>query len=155
MKPKQYPSQVELRALFDYKDGQLIRKSNSKPAGHFHCGYREIKLNKVNYKAHRLIWIYCNGDIFDTTLVIDHFNGDTLDNRIENLRLTTHRENHFNRHKEKGYYFSKRRNKWVSQIQAYSIKKWLGVFSTECGARLAYLNAKLGRTLYGRSYYSY
>lgn len=44
-----------------------------------------------NLKLHKAIWIYHNGDSegFD----IDHINGNTLDNRIENLRMVTHQKN--------------------------------------------------------------
>lgn len=42
----------------------------------------------VNWFSHRLIWKLVTGDEPGSGLDIDHINGDTLDNRWENLRLT-------------------------------------------------------------------
>jgi len=84
----------ELRDLikerFDYSDGKLIWKYNysrevkkGSVAGHVtRNGYRNIKMDRKNYRAHRLIWLYMNGDYPST---VGHINGDALDNRIENL----------------------------------------------------------------------
>lgn len=46
-------------------------------------GYHLIRINGVDYRAHRVAWMYVNGAEPDT---IDHVNGDRMDNRIENLR---------------------------------------------------------------------
>lgn len=51
------------------------------------------------YFVHRLIWLYVYGSFPDT---IDHINGDGLDNRLENLRSISSRENQ----KNKGVYRS-------------------------------------------------
>lgn len=76
-------------------------------------------------------------------MVVDHINGNTLDNRRENLRLATNRQNSQNmRH-------SKRRNlgklkgawknnsgRWSSSIRVDGKQVYLGSFSTEeCAAR--------------------
>lgn len=54
--------------------------------------YWHIKIEGKIYKAHRLIWIYHFGDIEEGYL-IDHISGDTLNNRIENLRSVTRQGN--------------------------------------------------------------
>jgi hypothetical protein len=54
-------------------------------------GYIRIKLSGVQYMAHRLAWLYVNGNL--PTLEIDHINRLRNDNRIENLRLATHSQN--------------------------------------------------------------
>ena len=98
-------------------------------------------MNGYLYKAHRLIYAWHNGNFTDD-LFVDHINGNPDDNRIKNLRLVTHQENHFNRTKEKGISFMKQRNKWRSQIQANGIKKYLGSFEDKEDAINAYLMAK-------------
>jgi hypothetical protein len=59
-------------------------------------GYTFIGLNYTDYLAHRLAWVYVNGEIPDG-LFIDHINGKRNDNRIENLRLATPMQNGNNR----------------------------------------------------------
>jgi hypothetical protein len=59
------------------------------------CGY-VVSVDKVCYSVHRII--YCL--FFNTTdedMVIDHLDGNFFNNKIENLRLVTIRENNFNR----------------------------------------------------------
>jgi hypothetical protein len=85
-----------LKELFDYKDGHLYWKKNNKQAGTPRKeGYIVIELNKTKYYAHRLIWSLLNGEI-PNNKHIDHINRDKADNKIENLRLATSRENALN-----------------------------------------------------------
>ena len=59
-------------------------------------GYRQIRIFRKAYLAHRLAWVYYHGSI-DENLTIDHINGNRDDNRICNLRLVTHAENQKNK----------------------------------------------------------
>lgn len=143
-----YPTQEELHKFFKYRDGKMYNKINrsraikGKEAGSFRDhGYREIRFNNIQYKTHRLIWIMFNGSI-DPNLSIDHINGNPSDNRIENLRLVTHQENHFNKIKTKGYCWSKAANKWRAQITLNNKQIYLGLFDNKEDARAAYLKAK-------------
>jgi hypothetical protein len=61
-------------------------------AGYSHGKYRSIRISKRAYKEHRLVWIWHYGEIVEN-LVIDHMNGDRIDNRIENLRILTNSQN--------------------------------------------------------------
>ena len=53
-------------------------------------GYTRYVLNTAGrqWYAHRVVWMIAHGDIPDG-MVIDHINGDPMDNRIENLRCVT------------------------------------------------------------------
>lgn len=57
-------------------------------------GYVAIQINGHPYLAHRLAWVYVYGDYPDGEQpYIDHINGKRADNRIENLRASSHVEN--------------------------------------------------------------
>lgn len=57
-----------------------------------------VMFSRKLYFAHRIIWELHNGAIPDG-MEIDHINGDSTDNRIENLRLATREVNTRNRKK--------------------------------------------------------
>jgi hypothetical protein len=78
--------------------------------------------------------------------LIDHRNGDGLDNRRDNLRLATHSQNMCNRRKTKlkttsrfiGVYFNRETNKWRAAIKCKGKKIALGRFVNEVEAAMAY-----------------
>lgn len=78
---------------------------------------------------------------------IDHKNGDGLDNRRANLRFATRSENKRNRSKPKwknvssrfkGVSWLKQNRKWEAYIQENGRKRYLGLFTVEHEAALAY-----------------
>jgi hypothetical protein len=80
--------------------------------------------------------------------MIDHINGNTLDNRKCNLRICNRSQNFRNRTKQKnntsgykGVSFHKRLNKWQAQITTNKNKKCLGYFDTPELAFFAYCKA--------------
>ena len=77
-------------------------------------------------------------------LYVDHINGDTLDNRLENLRLATNRENQQNCHKQHSSRYpgvSLNGNNWAARIMVDKKTRCLGSYVVERDAFLAYLNA--------------
>lgn len=122
MKIKQYPTQNELREMFEYRDGELYwrnfikgTRGKNKLAGSKSSSdeYFYVCINGSKYKSNRLIWIYHYGDIPET-LFVDHINRNRCDDRIENLRLLPNKLNLLNNDK-KNVRFRNDRKKW----QAY------------------------------------
>ena len=94
-------------------------------------------------------------------LQVDHINHNTLDNRKQNLRLCTHRQNILNQKshkvtssKYKGVYLNKHKYKnivykyWKAQIVINGEKIYLGYFKTENRAAKAY--DKKAKELFGK-----
>ncbi len=127
-----------LREQFDYNDGFLLRNTGryvGKPITGNNTVYTVISFNDKPQLAHRLIYAWHNGEI-GKGLVIDHINGDTKDNRIENLRAVTRTENGQNRKKASdnksgttGVSFNKRSNKWRAGITINGKAKYLGFYT--------------------------
>lgn len=61
--------------------------------------YWKISVNSVNYKAHRLAWVFITGEWPEN--VIDHINGNTLDNRSINIRSASDWDNATNQKRRK------------------------------------------------------
>lgn len=100
----------ELREYLKYDESSpscLIWIKNSKfsgnrigkMAGALHSGrntqYYELDVNGKRYQAHRVVMLLNNFDIADK--IIDHYNGNGLDNRLDNLRVATIADNQRNR----------------------------------------------------------
>jgi hypothetical protein len=154
-----YPSKEELSESFylDHVNGReeiLRRKGKSVPADRIvECknnskGYCRVpfKLRHVYY--HTIMWILHNGDI-EGDLMIDHINGDKVDNRIENLRLLDNRGNQQNTTRQRkgrklvGTCQSKRDGRWISKIATTGDNTHihLGLYDTEEEAHEMYLKA--------------
>src|SRR5699024_2779496 len=78
-------------------------------------------------------------------MVVDHINHDTLDNRKNNLRIATHRQNNFNRttsHESssqyKGVSWNNEAIKWSASIRLNGEQIHLGLFKNEKEAAEAY-----------------
>jgi hypothetical protein len=150
-------TQSELKSILHYDQETglftwLINKAKRTKigdiAGTEKRGYQSIKINYQTYYAHRLAWLYVYGELPKN--MIDHINGNTSDNRIENLRDVTNIINQQNQKKARkdnesgflGVNWHKASNKWAAQIQINKIKKHIGLFDNAEEARKAYLEAK-------------
>lgn len=106
-------------------------------------GYLRIGIDGRYYMAHRLIWFYMTGNW--PPIEIDHSNLDKLDNRWENLRLSSRSGN--NTHKfasknnssgQKGVSWNKKNERWKVSISSNGNRFHLGFFENFDEAVCAY-----------------
>jgi len=129
---------VDDLALIESKTWGIIQsrvKSGTYPP--YLCCY----VNRARVYLHRLV-VQCE------TGVVDHIDGDTLNNCRSNLRVVSQRENMWNRKKRaaatsrfKGVFLDRKLGKWRAAITCDGKKKHLGVFTDELSAAIAYNNA--------------
>ncbi len=138
-----------LNELFEYRDGELIRKVSTRgsksrvgdvagylsPSGRVYVG-----VGGRYYARSRLVWIWHYGNIPDK-MMIDHIDnkGSKSDDRIENLRLATRSQNGHNA-EAKGYCWQD--GKWKAKIKYQGKQIHLGYFDCQLDAHAAYLRAK-------------
>ena len=121
---------------------------NLKPGRIDADGYLEILIEGYRHKAHRFIWLLTYGKFPDG--IIDHINGDRLDNCIKNLRDVNRSQNSQNMrgaHKDSetgllGVSKSRIKGKYRSRIHVEGKEMSLGHFDTPEEAHAAYLAAK-------------
>ena len=147
-------TQAELKTLLTYDPntgvfkwavGQPGRRLNSVAGSVSAKGYRVLRVNYVQYRAARLAWLYMTGN---WPFVVDHFNGDTLDDSFANLRNVSPLLNTQNRHKANSNSLSgligalKSHKGWRARIHINGKRVDLGTYSTPEKAHEVYMQAK-------------
>lgn len=141
---KDYLSYNKDTGDFTWKVSRAGKAKVGVVAGHKQVGgYCQIKLKGKLYKAHRLVWFYSYGEWPES--FIDHVDGDTLNNKVENLREATSRENGLNRIPKKrgsseylGVCWHNQAKKWLVRGKLPNKRIHLGLFMEEKQAAEAY-----------------
>ena len=145
-------TQQLLQEIFSYEDGNLYRKkvlggeAIGKKAGWTTvCNgrlYRKINVYKKTVYLHRMIFLFHYGY---QPKYIDHINGDSLDNRIENLRPATQSQNCANQGLKKnntsgykGVRYRKDTGKWAAMVMVNRKAVSLGCYENIEDAAKAY-----------------
>jgi len=95
-------------------------------------GYQQITIKRRKYLSHRLAWFFVNNE---WPTLIDHIDGDGMNNKICNLRIVTHSQNTMNckinknsRSGVNGVSFCNKKKKWTTYIQSKGKTIHLGRF---------------------------
>jgi len=164
MRYRALPSAEHVREALEYipETGQFHWRKSGRPAGHiqtFQKGTtkehkrRVIRLGDTLYIATRLAWAIMTGAAPDQE--IDHRDGDSLNDRWENLRLASHSQNMGNQRRRadnrsgfKGVSWDNFTGRWVARIREPGGRyRNLGRFENAASASRAYMQA--AQTLHG------
>jgi hypothetical protein len=133
---EKYGNQV---VLIDDEDAALISRLSIGLSKSPHTFYVWYSKGPERGAIHRLIMGKPKG------MLVDHKNGNGLDNRKQNLRVSTRQQNAFNRHahiskitKFKGIKWSTTRKMWSAQITVSGKNTHGGEFFCEVNAAIAY-----------------
>jgi hypothetical protein len=134
---------LEEKILANYKliDGKVYGPRGLLRGTNLSRGYigtyihHDGKLKRV--LLHRMVYLLAHGYLPET---VDHINRNPSDNRVENLRAATKREQQSNR-SSKGFSI-RTKNYKKPRYEVSCDHKYIGVFDTEEEARVAYAAAK-------------
>ena len=137
-----FTEEIKNNFLYDPKTGFIyrfisgsrhsIRKVEASPTKD---NYLYASFNERKFPQHRIAWLLFNGEWPNGE--IDHINGNSLDNRFENLRDVSHAINGrnvklsaLNKSGASGVRWKKAINKWVAEITVGGKKTHLGCFES-------------------------
>ena len=159
-KPLPALQRVQELLVYDSETGKLYWRQPVarwiKPgdeAGTYIKGAVDVAVDRISYRAHRLIWLLQTGEDPGQWL-IDHIDGNPHNNLFANLRLATSTQNQCNQKIRKdntsglkGVSWSEERKKWQTGIQVNGKRIALGRYNTKEEAYAAYCEA--ARRLHG------
>lgn len=129
--------------IFTWIVNKMGHSCFGKNAGSNSHGYVQIGINGIRYRAHRLAFLYMNGEWPKDQ--IDHINRIKSDNRWRNLREATQQQNNQNKTfkiRDLPTGVEKRCNKYRANIKINNKNTYLGSFETPELAHIAYIKAK-------------
>lgn len=150
---------ADICSHFEYISGELYwtkhrcyRAKVGMKAGTINSrGYAVVSLKGDVYCIHHIVWAMHNGF---WPVGIDHIDGNRSNNKIENLRVASHKENNmnvtWNKRNTSGYKgvsFDKDCNRWKAQIKFRGKKMSIGRYKTPEEAHSAYV--KKAQELFG------
>lgn len=102
-----------------------------------HCG---IKKNKKHKLVHKLVM---QAFVGESTLTVNHKDGNRKNNNLSNLEYVTLRENrtHAVKSKYPGCSYNKKSGKWYASIYINRKSVWIGSYDTPEEGSQAYLKA--------------
>jgi hypothetical protein len=129
-----------------YQHKKSARMLGKQAGSQDNMGYLQIKIDGLQHKSHRLAWLYVYGSWPDKQ--IDHINGDSQNNRIENLRQATASQNRANsklnkdnKSRFKGAHLRVGNRKYQAMIKINGRSRHLGIFTSPEDAHAAYCAA--------------
>lgn len=127
------------RVLIDMDKKSIVQQYKVYICKHNQKFYAMITVNGKKYFLHRFL-MNIHEESYSIDKVVDHINGNSLDNRLINLRICTQKENSQNNRKEsniRGVSWVKANKKWTARIMHDYQHFHLGNFDTYEEAVLA------------------
>ncbi|MAC71291.1 MAG: Fis family transcriptional regulator [Gammaproteobacteria bacterium] len=155
MKVLPLPTQARLKEVLDYNEDTGVFRWKKKTSKNSNvkigqvAGTKElyiiIKIEKINYKAHRLAYMYVTGED-PGELDIDHDDKNKHNNAFSNLRKATRGQNKSNTNSYKNNKVGikgvrKKGNRYKAQISKNGKSHYLGSYKTPEAAHKAYCEA--------------